>query len=191
MKRVIVITGATGTGKTTVSQYLNSHYDIPRIITHTTRPKRPGEVDGVDYYFETAESFPKNHYLEDVMYASYQYGSSYEGLDRAFEKADLVSIVLDTKGAQTYAEQLGEKAVVLFLTVGKSDILKDRLTSRGDETEMVNHRIRSKEYKRDLELPVALTGRATVIQNDDWLKTQRALDVFVSALRTQQQSVES
>ena len=97
MKHVIVITGATGTGKTTVSTYLKTKYQIPRIITHTTRPKRPGEQDGVDYYFETDASFGHNHFLEAVTYAGYQYGSSYEGLERAFEKSDLVSIVLIPK----------------------------------------------------------------------------------------------
>lgn len=63
MQRVIVITGATGTGKTTVSQYLRDRYQVPRIITHTTRPKRPGERDRVDYYFETKESFSHNHFF--------------------------------------------------------------------------------------------------------------------------------
>lgn len=180
---VIVITGATGTGKTTVSTYLKSKFNIPRIITHTTRPKRPGEQDGVDYYFETDDSFANNHYLESVVYSGYQYGSSYEGLDRAFEKADLVSIVLDTKGAETYATQLGEQATILFLTVGKDVQLHERLKDRGDQVEMIQSRIKSKEYKRDLTLPDSLIDVATVVQNDDWAKTETVLDQLILSLK--------
>ncbi len=184
MKHVIVITGATGTGKTTVSTYLKTKYQIPRIITHTTRPMRPGEKDGVDYYFETDASFAKNHYLESVTYAGYQYGSSYEGLQRAFEKSDLVSIVLDTKGAETYVHDLKEQAFILFLTVGKSVVLHERLKDRGDQLEMIQSRIKSKEYSRDLTLPEDLKGIATVLQNDDWTKTQERLATIVTKLKT-------
>lgn len=184
MKHVIVITGATGTGKTTVSTYLKTKYQIPRIITHTTRPMRPGERDGVDYYFETDASFAENHYLESVTYAGYQYGSSYEGLQRAFEKSDLVSIVLDTKGAETYVRDLKEQAFILFLTVGKSVVLHERLKDRGDQLEMIQSRIKSKEYSRDLTLPEDLKGIATVLQNDDWAKTQERLAAIVAKLKT-------
>ncbi|WP_203649988.1 AAA family ATPase [Secundilactobacillus yichangensis] len=183
MKHVIVITGATGTGKTTVSTYLKTKYQIPRIITHTTRPMRPGEQNGVDYYFETDTSFANNHYLESVIYAGYHYGSSYEGLQRAFEKSDLVSIVLDTKGAETYVHELKDEAFILFLTVGQSTILHERLKDRGDQLEMIQSRIKSKEYSRDLTLPADLKGIATVIQNDDWQRTQEKLSQIVSALR--------
>ncbi|MTV82110.1 AAA family ATPase [Secundilactobacillus folii] len=183
MKHVIVITGATGTGKTTVSTYLKSKYQIPRIITHTTRPKRPGEKNGVDYYFETPESFSQNHYLESVTYAGYQYGSSFEGLQRAFEKADLVSIVLDTKGAETYVQQLKEQVVVLFLTVSRATTLHERLRDRGDQIEMIKSRIKSKEYFRDLFLPADLKKVAQVLQNDDWNQTQDKLDELVASLQ--------
>ncbi|GAX04167.1 guanylate kinase [Secundilactobacillus pentosiphilus] len=184
MKHVIVITGATGTGKTTVSTYLKTEYQIPRIITHTTRPMRPGEKNGIDYYFETDASFASNHYLESVTYAGYQYGSSYEGLERAFKKSDLVSIVLDTKGAETYFHELKEQAFILFLTVGKTVMLHERLKDRGDQLEMIRSRIKSKEYSRDLTLPEDLRGIATVIQNDDWQQTQERLDEIVLGLQT-------
>ncbi|MBT9671983.1 guanylate kinase [Secundilactobacillus kimchicus] len=182
MQRVIVITGATGTGKTTVSQYLRDRYQVPRIITHTTRPKRPGERDRVDYYFETKESFSRNHFLESVTYSGYQYGSSYEGLERAFQTAPIVSIVLDTKGALTYVRELGDQALVLFLTVSQTGVLKDRIERRGDQLAMIEARIQSDEYRRDLQLPTELDGAATVIQNDDWEQTKGRLDSLMADL---------
>lgn len=55
--RVFVITGAAGSGKTTVRDYLHDQYKMARVITHTTRAPRAYERDGVDYYFEDDKSF--------------------------------------------------------------------------------------------------------------------------------------
>lgn len=185
MRQVIVITGATGTGKTTVSQYLRQRFQVPRIVTHTTRPKRPGEREGVDYYFESDASFAKQHFLESVNYAGFKYGSSYEGLERSFQTAPIVSIVLDTQGALTYLKELGEQVAILFLTVSQTGILKDRIEQRGDQMAMVEARIQSEEYHRDLELPAELNETAKVIQNDDWEQTKRILnDFMVDVTRT-------
>ncbi|WP_203624086.1 MULTISPECIES: guanylate kinase [unclassified Lacticaseibacillus] len=181
-RKLIVITGATGTGKTTVSSYLKKHYGVDRVMTHTTRPRRPGEVDGVDYFFETPESFAANHYIEHVTYAGYEYGSSYESLNRAWTHGDFVSIVLDTKGALTYARQLGNRLAVLYLTIEDPSILRRRLLSRGDPEEMVAKRLASPEYKRDLQLPAGLTDVATVIKNDDWQQACRQIDAFMQQL---------
>lgn len=181
-QRVIVITGATGTGKTTVSRYLKDRYQVPRIVTHTTRPKRPGERDKVDYYFETDTSFKNNHFLESVSYSGYRYGSSYEGLERAFQTAPIVSIVLDTQGAITYVNELADKVAVLFLTVSQTAMLKSRIQQRGDQAAMIEARIKSEEYQRDLALPAELAGVAKVIENDNWDTTKAILDQFMTTL---------
>ena len=178
-RKVFVLTGNTGTGKTTVANYLNEFYEMPKVITHTTRPPREGEIDQIDYYFETEQSFENNHYLESVAYANYRYGSSYEGLERAWEKSPLISIVLDTAGAKTYSEKLGDVAVVIFLTVTKTDELLGRLSKRGDNLEETRRRMASEEYKRDVQLPEPLQGIAHVVVNDDWLSTKEKIDNIV------------
>jgi guanylate kinase len=175
-QRLFVITGATGTGKTTVSQYLTKYYQILRVITHTTRPPRVGEENGVDYYFENEVSFFTKHYIESVRYADYYYGSSREALAAAWEKCAYASIVLDTKGAVTYVQTLGAQVIPLFLTVEQPASLVTRLTKRGDQREMIAQRVASPEYERDLRLPTALADQAQVIVNDDWLVAQRQLD---------------
>lgn len=181
-KTIIVITGATGTGKTTVQKYLRDEYGIPAVITHTTRPMRVGERNGVDYYFETPESFPKNHYLEHVKYAHFQYGSSHEGLNHAWAAHDVASIVLDTAGALTYVHELGEQVAVLFLTVDNHASLRQRLLRRGDAESMVTKRLASPEYGRDLVLPIGLRGIAKTVVNDDWRLAKRQVDAFVKGL---------
>jgi guanylate kinase len=178
-RKVFVLTGNTGTGKTTVASYLHDYFEMPKVVTHTTRPPREGEMDQVDYYFETNDSFDNNHYLESVAYANYRYGSSWEGLERAWEKNPFISIVLDTAGAETYARELGNEAVVIYLTVTEPEELIDRLEKRGDEMAMVRERLASAEYKRDIALPEALRGIAHVVINDDWEATKTQINEIV------------
>lgn len=180
--KVLVITGATGTGKTTVQRYLAQNYPVTRIVTHTTRPPRAGEVNGRDYYFETDESFAHNHYLESVVYAGYHYGSSREGIAEGFKRAPFPAIVLDTKGAITYAQTLGDQAVVIFLTVSDTGQLQGRLSARGDNATMLKQRLASPEYRRDLTMPLALRGRAIELNNDHWQQTQLKLDDLMARL---------
>ncbi|WP_248720689.1 guanylate kinase [Convivina intestini] len=178
-KKVIVITGPTGVGKTTVAKYLEQQWHMARVITHTTRTPRADEKNGRDYYFETSASFNKNHYLESVIYAGAQYGSSLEGLNRAWQKSEIVTIVLDTAGAITYAQKLADKVLILYISVSDSDVLRQRLAKRGDHPEQQQHRLQSTEYLRDLTLPPELVGRATLINNDNWHKTQEMLQEFM------------
>lgn len=177
---VFVITGAAGSGKTTVANFLQEKYGMHRVITHTTRAPRPGEQDGTDYHFETPASMKKLHLLEQVEYDQFQYGSSMEGLEEGWKNGHNDVIVLDTKGALTYHEKLGDQAVIIFLTVTHMASLAKRMTLRGDKLAAIRSRIKSKEYRRDLALPLALKGIAHVIVNDRWKETQAQLDSVVS-----------
>lgn len=85
LKKIILIAGPSGAGKTTISDYLYEKYDIPRVLTHTTRPMRVGEKQNVSYHFETDDSFKQLHFFEHVKYGSYQYGSSREALNLAWK----------------------------------------------------------------------------------------------------------
>ena len=174
-KKIIVITGASGTGKTTISKYLKDTYHIPSVITHTTRLPRTGEKDGIDYYFETKDSFLKNHYLEKVEYSGNWYGSSEESLNRTWEKYDAASIVVDTAGAISYKEKYGKRAVVIFLEVDLDTVTK-RLTDRGDEKKRLNARIQSDEFLRDLKIPKELVGKCYKITNNDIKTTKESVN---------------
>lgn len=181
--KVIVITGAAGTGKTTVQKYLQRRFGIKRVVTHTTRPARSGERNGIDYFFEDNQSFETNHYLERVEYAGYKYGSSTEALTAAWEQGPLASIVLETEGAITYAERLGSQAVILFLTVRNEAQLKNRMQIRGDNAKMIAKRLGSKEHERDLTLPKSLIGKAIRVENTYWNNTRKQLDNLVERLQ--------
>lgn len=179
MKHVVVITGAPGTGKTTVRNYLTQKYGMSKILTHTTRPKRQGEVDGVDYYFETDESFDQNHFLEHVEYDDKKYGSSIEGLQRAWKENDWAAIVLDTKGAISYLQQKPAETLILYLETSDQKNQAQRLASRGDSSELIKKRLASQEAKRDLKLPQELHQKAHLLLNDDWEQTKHYLDAWL------------
>ena len=138
-KKIILIAGPSGAGKTTISEYLTDRYQIPRVITHTTRPKRPGE-SRTAYYFEDDDSFAQLHFFEHVKYGDYQYGSSKEGLERAWAKNDLVSLIVDIKGARSYLEALGDQVYFLYVTCSL-DTLAQRMADRGDASDQIKKRL--------------------------------------------------
>lgn len=179
--KVFVIAGAAGSGKTTVANYLQKHYHMHKVMTHTTREPRPGEQDGVDYHFETRASMKQLHLLESVEYDHHLYGSSLEGLQEGWATNHNDVIVLDTKGAATYAQQLGDRVVVIFLTVSKLAVLGKRMRLRGDLLSKIQSRVHSREYRRDLQLPPYLKGIAHVIINDRWEQTVQQIDQIVSS----------
>lgn len=180
MKHVVVISGAPGTGKTTVRNYLTDRYKMAKILTHTTRPKRLGEENGRDYYFETDQTFFNNHFLEHVEYDGKKYGSSIEGLHRAWEATDWAVIVLDSQGALTYLEQLPAETLVLYLKNSSQQKQLQRLESRGDSTALIEKRLASQEAQRDLKLPQELHQEAHVLLNDDWEQTKHYLDAWLT-----------
>lgn len=174
--KLIVITGASGSGKTTVSNYLRDNYGVLRVITHTTRTPRQGERNNIDYYFETPASFAKNHYIESVDYAGHQYGSSREALQRAWRKRRVVSLVLDTKGAEAYVKVMPKQLIVLYVAITNPAILKARLQKRGDTPQAIEQRLKSEEAQRDLAVPTGLKECAHVILNDSWDEARQQVD---------------
>lgn len=179
MKRIILIAGPSGAGKSTISEYLTKDYGIKRVITHTTRPKRSGEVDGRDYYFETDASFKKLHFFEHVKYGQYQYGSSKEALNNAWKKHELVSLIVDINGVRSYERALSDKIFFLYVTTSSIKTLRQRLLDRGDDLQMIENRM-SKEQLNTL--PADLKEKANVLINDSWPETVKELDKIVTNL---------
>lgn len=180
--KVIVLCGAPGSGKTTVRKYLTENFAIEPVLTHTTRPKRKGEHDGIDYWFETRETFFENHYLEYVEYDGNLYGSSYESLERAWQKAPVATIVLDTKGAETYLERIPEKTEVVYLCVTDEKVQRERMEQRGDDADKIRRRLASQEAKRDRKLPERLVKHVHVIENGDWEETKVKIQTLLQML---------
>lgn len=184
MKKIIIIAGPSGAGKTTISNYLQGKYNIPRVLTHTTRPPRAGEQNGKEYYFETDSSFSKLHLFEKVEYGHYQYGSSQESLQKAWSQHDLVSIILETQGVNSYFHKLPiDNICFIYITISDHSKLMQRLIGRGDAPIEITKRINSSEFKRDLQLHGVLKKYAHIVVNDNWQDTKGTIAKLIDQIQ--------
>lgn len=167
-KKIIVLLGSSGSGKTSVAKALGMHYGIPRAITSTSRGIRRGEVDGVDYHFYTEEELLKQPYIEKDFYAGNYYATCMSDIEEAFEKNDTICIVMTPSGCEALQRSaLGEVIPVLVRT--SIDKLEERLVRRGDSSESIQKRLQKARSEKcdesryryiidnDSTLPVLLT----------------------------------
>lgn len=127
---MIVLVGASASGKTEVAKYLKKHYDIKKVVTHTTRTPRTNEVDGIDYHFVTKTTFLKlkkdNYFVEVTEYNHNYYGTSKN------EVADDKVLIVDPNGLASFLA-LKDPKIVTFYLKADDDIRLERMLSRGDD----------------------------------------------------------
>jgi guanylate kinase len=145
---LILISAPSGGGKTTLcQQLLKARPDMTRAITCTTREPRPGETDGVDYHFFTAEEFLKRLQAGNFIEHATVYGNSYgilksELLGKLREGKDVL-LNVDVQGAATIREQaesepeLKRALVTVFLTPTPLTVLEERLKKRAADSPAV------------------------------------------------------
>src|SRR6266436_4112235 len=142
---LVLLSAPSGGGKTTLcQQLLSARRDMARAITCTTREPRPGEQDGVDYYFLDAASFLRRVQAGNFLEHATVYGQSYgtlksEVLSKLRQGKDVV-LSVDVQGAATIREKAQEdpelkKALIsVFLTPPSLAVLKERLKKRGTDS---------------------------------------------------------
>lgn len=136
--KLIVISGASGVGKGTVlGIMMNKRKDLSFSVSATTRPPRPGEIDGVHYYFISREKFEEmiaqGAFLEYDAHAANYYGTPRA---QAEEKRERGPVLLDIEPAG--AKQVREKmpdAELIFIMPPSMQELERRLRGRGDTPE--------------------------------------------------------
>ena len=133
-----MISGASGVGKGTVlGIMMNKRKDLAFSVSATTRPPRPGEVDGVHYYFVTKERFEEmiagGAFLEYDAHAANYYGTPRA---QAEEKMERGSVLLDIEpnGAKQ-VKQAAPEALLIFIMPPSVEELERRLRGRGDTPE--------------------------------------------------------
>lgn len=104
MKKIIVLLGASATGKDTVAKHISEKYNMPMAISYTTRPMRSNETQGVEYYFisddEMHEKFKNGEVIEHTSYyiQSEDVSYTYANVVEEFEKGDYVLTILNPHG---------------------------------------------------------------------------------------------
>ncbi|HBD06070.1 MAG TPA: hypothetical protein DCY93_01505 [Firmicutes bacterium] len=137
---MIVLTGASASGKTEVAKLLNLKYNIKKVVTHTTRQIRLGEKDGVDYHFVSKQEFQamikENKFVEWMIYNDNYYGTSKD------EIADDKAVIVDPNGVQVF-QNLKSKSIIVFRLLASDTTRFNRMLVRGDTLEIIKKRIES------------------------------------------------
>jgi len=136
---LVVVSGPSGVGKTTIIKaVLAKRKDIIFSVSCTTRPKRPGEVHGKDYFFITEKEFRKmvqnNEFLEWANVHGYLYGTPRRFIDEAFSNNKSVLLDIDVQGAMRVMETF-EDGVFIFIAPPSIRALEVRLKKRKTEDE--------------------------------------------------------
>ncbi|MDO5036890.1 MAG: guanylate kinase [Tissierellia bacterium] len=136
---LLVISGPSGSGKGTVSAALMAkHQDIKFSTSVTTRPPRPSEVDGENYFFRTQAEFERmveeDQLLEYAFVHTNYYGTPKDFVFSEVEKGEIVLLEIDVQGAMQIKEKYKE-AVFIFLLPPTMEELKQRIIGRGTESE--------------------------------------------------------
>ena len=144
--KLLVISGPSGTGKSTAIGVLMSQMDgLEFSVSATTRAPRPGENDGVDYYFVSREQFDEmirnNELLEHADFVGNSYGTPRSQVEARLEKGISVILDIEVQGAAQVKASMPE-AVTVFLAPPSLEILEQRLRGRGtDSEEMILKRL--------------------------------------------------
>lgn len=135
---LVIISSPSGGGKDSVINALVKRLPrATRLITTTTRPPRPGNTEGVDYYFISKKVFETKlaagDFLEHNVYAGNYYGEEKKELARCFQNHDIVLSQIDVTGKHAL-DKLGVPHLSIFLVPESLDILRARIEKRGGIT---------------------------------------------------------
>jgi guanylate kinase len=179
---LVVVSGPSGVGKTTVLRRVFRKCRLP--LTHsvsaTTRPPRPGEIDGIDYHFLTLEEFERRRREGDflecfrVFGGDYWYGTLRSEVTAGLQAGKWMVLNIDVQGALAVKRQFPD-AVTMFVHPSSVDELEHRLRGRGTESEeAIQQRLR--EAAQELNMS-GCYGHQVI--NDD---VDRAVDEICSIL---------
>lgn len=144
--RLIVISAPSGAGKTTlVAALLKAMPKLKLSISHTTRVIRPGEEDGLDYYFVSEQDFKKyldaRDFLEYAKVYNYYYGTSKVWVEEQLNKGEDIILEIDWQGARQIKAMFDEDALFIYILPPSLAVLKDRLQKRAqDKPEVIDAR---------------------------------------------------
>ena len=145
--KTFIISGPSGVGKSTVLKELfQDRDDLYFSVSATTRPPRPGEINGVHYHFTDVDEFRKmiseDAFLEYAEYVGNFYGTPKRFVDEAMEQGKDVILDIEVQGA-LQVKKIYPEGVLIFMVPPNLEELGNRLTKRGTEDkETINKRLR-------------------------------------------------
>ncbi len=186
---IFVISGPSGSGKTSVvRRVLQEEKGLVFSVSHTTRPPRPGEVDGRDYYFISEEQFremvERGEFIEWACVYGRYYGTSRRELEQKRKSHDVL-LDIDVQGAESI-KKLFPDSVRIFLLPPSFQELERRLRQRGDTSE--------EEIRRRLKIAKQEIARHDIfnyiVVNDDLQRCVQSVLCIIRAERLRRERME-
>lgn len=179
---LVILSAPSGAGKTSLYRGVLERMDnVVASVSHTTRPPRPGEQDGVDYHFVSEPVFEElvecGEFLEHAWVFDRYYGTSHSAVDRHRAAGRDVILEIDWQGARQIREQLSD-AVSVFVLPPSRQALEERLEGRGqDDSAVIARRMRDAESEMS-----HYDEYDFVLVNDDF---EDALDNLMAIIRSE------
>ncbi len=179
--KTFIISGPSGVGKSTVLKaLLDKRKDLYFSISATTRPPRPGEIDGVHYHFLDVDTFRKwiadDDFLEYAEYVGNFYGTPKKFVDIAMNRGQDVILDIEVQGAIQVCSKRPD-TVRVFIAPPSWSELERRLTERGTDTP---EKVQKRLLRAKVEFQTAHTYDYFVI-NDTVEEAVRELDAIITA----------
>lgn len=135
---MLILVGPSASGKTQIVKILREKYGLNKMVTYTSRTMRPGEKEGIDYFFLTKEEFEKRinegFFIEYVVYNGNYYGTALSQVS-----SDKV-VILEPTGLKHYINKIRGEVKVAFLRCS-TEIVRIRMKERGDDPEVIKKRL--------------------------------------------------
>lgn len=181
---MLVLSSPSGAGKTTLSRLLlEADRDIEMSVSVTTRPPRPGEIEGKDYYFVSEEEFNRLRDMGELLEWAHVFGNLYGTPRRKVEMALAagrdVLFDIDWQGTQQLYEQMGHDLARIFILPPTAKALEARLRARAQDSEEVVAKRMSKAANEISHWP----EYDYIIINHDLAESLEAIKAIVRAER--------
>lgn len=183
---LFVFAAPSGTGKTSIyKEILNDNPDIEFSVSATTRKKREGEKEGIDYFFLDKEDFEKR--IERGEFVEYEkifddnfYGTLKSYIDGKISEGKDVIFDLDVKGAISIKRIYKEKAMLIFIKPPNKEVIKQRLLKRGTESlETIEKRLARFDFEME-----KINEFNYVVVNDDLKKAIKEVQEIINKYKS-------
>jgi guanylate kinase len=139
---LIVLSSPSGAGKSTIAKMLlDADKEVTMSVSATTRPKRPGEIEGVDYHFVDNAEFDRmiaaNEFVEWAFVFGHRYGTPKAPVKQALRRGRDILFDIDWQGARQLEPDFGEHLVTVFLLPPSMAELEERLQNRQTDSQDV------------------------------------------------------
>ncbi len=182
---LFIISAPSGAGKTTLCDAVRNHFkDLAYSISYTTRPKRPGEQAGRDYFYisdvEFERGITEGHWAEWARVHGYYYGTSAMWIQQTLADAKDILMDIDVQGTYQMVKQFSQ-AVTIFIMPPSIAVLEHRLTGRGQDDKATID-LRLKNAKAEM---AHHKNYRHVLVNDDLAQTTKQLIGLMQHYRSQ------